>query len=744
MQLPPRAELIRTAVSITGRAMAICLFLCTVHAGSLAAQRVTGTVVEGSGLEPVAFALVELLDGRGLVLSRTQTNPQGVFQLAWHPSAQQVRAGAIGFTDAESAVFEAGTMPPHLRLVLDTQPVALNALEVTAERVCRIGGETNAVSVAWYEARRALASAALVERDRSWTLEGYTFRRRLDADSTILSQAVRQFAASGSQPFRSLPAVDLEADGYIRREGPDYVYYAPNADVLLSPEFEASHCFGLTRRASEPNLLGVTFLPAPAARSRPGIAGTAWLDVQSHELQWVEFHYVNAASIPFADHASGRVEVRVVPSGGRVVSRWSIRTPVAATQSRLGMRAANARVTEFQEEGGEITSLRAGAVAWDLGSPGSIRGLVFDSTSSAPLVGATVAIQGTAFRTRTDGAGRFELRDLPAGSYRVGLLHPRLDSLPPGPPPSATVTVVAGAAADVLLAVPPVVRGVVAACGAESGALPSVYGVVRDRQGTPVAGAGLTVSWDSIFITPQQTGTLRVTRTGESDERGRFILCDVSPNRRLAVEISASGGSWEPVTLQSERIGPTFQAIRLVPQPYAAAGSSDAATDSAAAAADLVVMDPLRVTAERTRLTPWSGIPMARATARLAGSRLAALETSGVSFESLLRNLSGIRVRMLRDARGQPEPCVESSRGAGSITGASGCQPIVLVIDGIPSGFLDSGRLRSLASRDFESIEFLTGPEAGNVFGMDAGARGVLILWSRGTGPHQDRERQGG
>jgi hypothetical protein len=35
-------------------------------------------------------------------------------------------------------------------------------------------------------------------------------------------------------------------------------------------------------------------------------------------------------------------------------------------------------------------------------------------------------------------------------------------------------------------------------------------------------------------------------------------------------------------------------------------------------------------------------------------------------------------------------------------------------------------------------------PEAGTLFGMEAGANGALVLWTRGRGPHRSPQRNGG
>ena len=50
---------------------------------------------------------------------------------------------------------------------------------------------------------------------------------------------------------------------------------------------------------------------------------------------------------------------------------------------------------------------------------GSIRGRVLDAVTSEPLVGANVFVRETQYGAATDLEGRFLIRQVPAGSYRV-------------------------------------------------------------------------------------------------------------------------------------------------------------------------------------------------------------------------------------------------------------------------------------------------------------------------------------
>jgi hypothetical protein len=66
---------------------------------------------------------------------------------------------------------------------------------------------------------------------------------------------------------------------------------------------------------------------------------------------------------------------------------------------------------------------------------GVVRGTVFDSLSRRPLAGAAVSLVassgplGVVKSAVSDAAGRYEIRNVPAGAYLIGFLHPLLDSI---------------------------------------------------------------------------------------------------------------------------------------------------------------------------------------------------------------------------------------------------------------------------------------------------------------------------
>lgn len=142
-----------------------------------------------------------------------------------------------------------------------------------------------------------------------------------------------------------------------------------------------------------------------------------------------------------------------------------------------------------------------------------------------------------------------------------------------------------------------------------------------------------------------------------------------------------------------------------------------------------LTLTPIEVEARRS--TYRSGGAGARPSRTLAGDRIARMRASGLLLEDAIREMPGVRVTT---PRGQL--CVESTRGNNTLQRSSGdCRMIAVVVDGFPA--YDAPELLRNATLDnFESVELVSGPEAGFRYGMQASQRGALILWTRGRGPH--------
>jgi hypothetical protein len=151
-------------------------------------------------------------------------------------------------------------------------------------------------------------------------------------------------------------------------------------------------------------------------------------------------------------------------------------------------------------------------------------------------------------------------------------------------------------------------------------------------------------------------------------------------------------------------------------------------------------MNTLVVTGPGSTRDP--NVGFARRSQMLTGARIAELRARAFSLESAIRQLSGLRVRSL----GRGMLCVESTRalmsfgnlsqpGGPTRPAVNSCKMVVVVVNDIPE--TDSDWLTSATLDVFESVEYYSPAEAGFRYGLEASARGALVLWTRGRGPHK-------
>ncbi len=199
-----------------------------------------------------------------------------------------------------------------------------------------------------------------------------------------------------------------------------------------------------------------------------------------------------------------------------------------------------------------------GGTATPCAAQATIRGSVFDSLiTGAPLSGALVTLSGTVLSATTDRRGRFEIRDVPAGRYRVGFVHPELDSLGIGAP-VPTIDIGAGGTVRLALATPSVETVSVRACGVRPESATSLlFGVVRSaEERLPLQGALARVAWFEFELPPDGRATERERDvTAIADSTGRYLLCSVPNDVALSLRVTIGTQSTGALELESNPRG---------------------------------------------------------------------------------------------------------------------------------------------------------------------------------------------
>jgi hypothetical protein len=553
-----------------GAAWVAVLLALAASAVPAAAQTVLVRVLNAETSAPVFGAVTHLVDDRGEVVRSVLSDAEGRALFARVDLGRyRARAEMIGMATLESEPFDvlgASTEPRELRLV--PRAIDLEAIDVRAERrrcVARPTEEGLAVATLWSEARKALAAAAITDRQGLYRYEIMTYERDVDPRSGVV---VRSDAATRQgytqSPFESLPPEDLVGDGFVQQDGAELVYYAPDAGVLLSDAFLDTHCFRLDESSDEEGVIGLEFEPV-GRRRVPDIGGTLWLDRQSAELRWLEYTYFNLDLEVRSATAGGRVEFQRMPAGTWIVPEWWIEMPILGTDMAdrgsprtavTRVRRSGGRVLEVHEAGGRPSRGRAGT--------GGIEGIVVDS-AGAPVAGARVGAIGWNQESFTDAQGAFTLLGMPEGTYEVRAVDPRWAGLGLEPP-LVTREVIPGEVSYIQLHLPKVgdlLRTVCPDLPERGGGV--LVGRVLDSTGRPLSGATVQVVWSSFGADPG--GGLREISNGletTTDADGAYRLCGVALGRRLEVmsrvgEAERSAGS---LTIGEGEVGTLFEIRR--------------------------------------------------------------------------------------------------------------------------------------------------------------------------------------
>lgn len=495
---------------------------------TLSAQTVHGRVVGAIGGEPVSRGFVVLLDEAGREVARTISDNAGRFTLhASEPGRYRLRSEVIGYRVWESdpfLLFAGADVQRTLRV--ERIPIRLAALDIVGERRCAPLREREfSAAVLWEEARKALAAAAWGNQQQEWHSRLHRARRLRAHDGTIEVREIWVASGRATQPFGAVDPAILADHGYVMERGGRRFFYGPDADVLLHPSFQETHCFHAVRgTGSDSGLVGLAFGPVPD-RSVPEIAGVAWLDAETAELRRITYRYTNLPSAISDDRLGGTEVFRRLPHGAWIMSDWEIRAPQRDAGGRLaGIVEIEGRVIELFDIAGDRVYRSPDAA--------TLVGVLRDS-ARAPATGHKVRVRGTAYSATVDSSGGFRMVTLLSGRY--DLTTDWLDSLGYGRGLGPAVFV-PGDTARLALQLPPAATVRAALC---PDAAPATTGrilvgtVRRPALGAPQANMSLEFSW-----TPPSTGrsTKQERLHARTDDEGVYIACGVPEGVPVTLE----------------------------------------------------------------------------------------------------------------------------------------------------------------------------------------------------------------
>lgn len=464
--------------------VAACLPLLFVVAAPVASQSVHGRVVDRTTGAPVAGAYVAALRD-SVTVGQAWTDSAGDFLVEVDETGPiQLRATRLGYRDGTSKMLDVGA-DERVRYTfrLTPVPVVLPSITVSGGRRCAVGRESGAETARLWRAARQALEDVQGSHGGANRFERVAFQRDLDPSTLVTRREQRSRGVfTSDNPVRSAPARILADSGFVRRqEHGGWLFYAPDAEVLLSDAFLEGHCF-LVDQPSSDGRIALRFWPV--RQGGYDIRGTFWLDA-SMVLQSVEFRYTRLPEGLHDDRVGGSVELGRV-GGSPFVRSWSIRTPLLARDMSARGRGRTF-LLGMQETGAELRVIGVGDRSSRFQPPAVLTGTVRLYPNGPPARGVEVFMSGTDWATRTDSLGRFRLEVEGYGGYRVAVMAAGGRTSRGGV--DAWLTRGRETTLDLVLGEAPATRVLLPGPGARS--QQGLRGRVVDEEGNPVAGTTL-------------------------------------------------------------------------------------------------------------------------------------------------------------------------------------------------------------------------------------------------------------
>jgi hypothetical protein len=508
------------------------LLVATLSLGTqLRAQVVRGTVTEKTSRAPIAGVLVFLeRDARPLVT--VLSDERGEYAIrAPGAGRYQITAKRIGVQRFTSMPFDLATgETARIDLTLDAVSYALPRVVVKGVTPCEKSADAERIASLWDEAKSALVATQVTVRDQLFRAELSRYRRSMEPRTLRVIDETRQILVGDmQQPFVSLGGDSLSKVGYWgESDNGMTVFYAPDAEALLSDAFLRDHCF----IAVEPGrtggqLVGLAFRPHRGRRAHD-VQGTMWLDARAFELRSLDFGYTQLPRHAEGLGVGGQVHFARLPNGAWVVRHWFIRMP-GFREDTSSNRQPMAVLELLHDEGGY--TFADGVRFYQ--KPASIDGVMLDSAGQ-PFAGAAVRIGGTSIVAAVDANGRFRFDSLPAGTYTLIGEHAGYDSLgvPAG---DVRATTDEGATQTVSIRAPGADYLVPRLCSGEKLKPRSAtlrLTVLDGRTNRPLPGAPMRLMWRA----RQNEYSMDI----KTDDRGVAVFCNVGTTRGMEIRYRGS------------------------------------------------------------------------------------------------------------------------------------------------------------------------------------------------------------
>jgi hypothetical protein len=525
---------------------------------SAAAQSPRGTVSDSASGQPVAGAVVSLIDSTGSTIARFITNARGEYRFPGFTLGRRMQVVRMGYRPRDIRLpMPVGDAPIAVRML--AIPMMLDQVSAQASSICPRRSDRAAAFALLEQARAGLLNAVVARQTHPARMTLLTYTRFMNGTSDSI---VRQLVGtkSGESVIKSFYAVRSAAefvrDGFSLDSGETRLYYGPDVDVLLDQEFTAGYCFHLRpANRRRPGQVGLAFQPARRKRERIDLDGTLWIDTLARKLVSLEYRYLGMHVDTDPVEPGGESTFWELSNGVVFIDKWHLRVPQPEYDTSYSHQDVRQVRTWYsrREPGGEVAEATWPDGLSYVGRLGTLNARVVDSLGQ-PLTNVAIRLAGTDYLASPDSLGLLEIKHLLPGPYTAVALHPELADNAIVLPTSLRFVAHRDSVLQTTIVVPDPFKHVRRPCshspsahiadpllGPREGGAMRIY--VRTSDKEPVAGALWRVS--RTIGEPWQ----KIVETGRTDADGVIRYCLRLP-AGAPVELSAWRDGEEPKILR--------------------------------------------------------------------------------------------------------------------------------------------------------------------------------------------------
>jgi hypothetical protein len=386
------------------------------------AQQIRGTLRDSTSREPIAGAVVLLLDASSRTIVRGLTDAHGGYRLTSAPSARRLEFLHIGFRPREVTLPASVADEATFDVTMAAIPTLLEPVHVSSGAKCSARDDRLTALSLLDQARAALLGSVVARDERPASqMMRLRFTTLIDAKSGrpismhVVADSTADPRISFEAPRSALSFVD---SGFISDNHGVQRFDGPDAETLIDDGFLDGYCFELRDPdAARPHQVGLGFTAASSRNGRVDIDGTLWVDTLARQIEDIRFEYRGLSRGEMAVRPGGSIHFRQLSNGTVLIDRWSLRLPTAQPETTYHFGGPTiSTIVGVQETGGAIAAARwPDGFSWE--APLDTLHVQLSGDSTITLGGRQLALVGTPYRGVSDAKGIIVIPRLLAGPY---------------------------------------------------------------------------------------------------------------------------------------------------------------------------------------------------------------------------------------------------------------------------------------------------------------------------------------